>query len=181
MSEATTRDGESSGETTTGRIRGAVPGRRLRWGAYLVALAGVGLVVNGVAILYRAIFASGFEAGVETLDGVTRTELAASHPRVVHYLDHLHVNVAGLLIAVGIGVATLACYGIRRGHRWALATAVALPAVFLAHSIPIHRTAEFSFHPVAHLGPGAVWLPLLLTGAILAALGHRDGQPQKSE
>lgn len=173
MSE-TTVDDETSTEATIESVRlAAGSDRSLRLGAYLVALSGVGFVVNGLAMLYRALVSPGFEAGVGTLGGVTAAELAATNHEVFHYITHLHVNVAGLMVAAGVGVIALAWFGIRRGRRWAWATAVAVPVLFLVHSLPVHRTAGFSFDAVAHLGPGLVWLPALIVGAVVAAHGLR--------
>lgn len=175
MSESTTHAGERARDVAAESKR--IPAEsdwRLRWGAYLLALSGLGVVANGLAMVYRAFFDPGFESGVHTLDGVTRAELAGTHPEVVSYVDHLHVNVAGLLIPVGIAMVALAWYGVRRGERWAFGASIALPLVFLVHSLPVHRTADFSFHAVAHLGPGLVWLPALGLGAVLAAVGLRS-------
>lgn len=179
MSEPTTSTVESSTEPLDATLA-ADRSRSLRWGAYLIALAGLGFVANGTAMLYRALFGSGFEAGVDSLGGVTRVELAATNHELLHYVTHLHVNVAGLLVTVGLGLIALSWFGIRRGQRWAWATALALPAVFLAHSLPIHRTAEFSFDALSHLGPGVLWLPALLVGGALAYRGLRsvDGAPE---
>ena len=175
MSEPTTRDGESNAEAIVESVgRPAATSRKLRWGAYLLGLSGSGLVANGLAMLYRALYGAGFEAGVAALGGVTRAELASANPELAHYVDHLHVNVAGLMVAVGLAVAALAWYGVRRGQRWAWATAVAAPAVFLAHSIPVHGTAGFAYDALSHLGPGAVWVPALLVGAVLSHLGLRS-------
>lgn len=174
MAEPTALDGERRTESTIENATRPTASRSLRWGAYLLALSGVGLIANGAAMLYRVVFEPGFESGVETLGGVTRSELATTHHEVVHYIDHLHVNVAGLMVAVGIAVIALAWFGVRRGQRWAWATAVALPAVFLVHSLPIHQTAGFTFDALAHLGPGILWLPALLVGAVLADRGLRS-------
>lgn len=178
MSERTLTDVERRNEA---RIESshlpADDSRALRWGSYLIALSGIGFVGNGIAMLYRVFFSAGFEAGVGALGGVTRAELAATNHEVLHYINHLHVNVAGLLVAVGLGLVALAWFGVRRGHRWAWATAIALPAVFLAHSLPVHQTAEFSFDALVHLGPGVVWLPTLIVGAVLAYQGLRSTAP----
>lgn len=172
MSESTVSDIETGRDA---KIESTPPStadnRALRWGSALLALAGVGFVANGIAMLYRVFYVASFEAGVATLDGVTRAELAATNHELVHYIDHLHVNVAGLLIAGGIAMVALAWFGVRRGQRWALATAIAMPVVFLAHSLPIHQAADFSFDALLHLGPGAVWLPALLLGGVLAYRG----------
>ena len=175
MSEATPTDGESSDRALTDHTYApADAGRSLRWGAYLIAVSGIGFVVNALAMLYRVLFDPGFEAGVHALGGTTRAELAATNHEVVHYIDHLHVNVAGLMGAAGIAMIALAWYGVRRGQRWAWATAVAVPVVFLAHSLPVHQTAGFSFDALAHLGPGLLWLPALIAGAVLAHHGLRS-------
>lgn len=172
MSDPTTTDGERTNEAMLDSTSlPADSNHSLRWGAYLIGFTGGGLVVNGIAMLYRVFFTTGFEAGVETLGGVTRTELASTNHEIVHYINHLHVNVAGLMVATGIATIALAWYGIRRGQRWAWATAIALPIVFLAHSLPIHQTAGFSFDALLHLGPGAIWLPALIAGGVLAYQG----------
>ena len=169
MSEHTTT--ERSTDVTIESSLPADESRSLRWGSYLLALSGVGFVVNGVAMLYRVFFTPGFEAGVETLGGVTRAELATTNHELLHYVDHLQVNVAGLMVAAGIAVVALSWFGVRRGERWALVSVVSIPLVFLAHSLPIHQTAAFTFDAVQHLGPGVVWLPALVVGGGLAYRG----------
>lgn len=173
MSDTTATERESRNALADPTSVPADANRPLRWGAYLIAVSGVGFVLNAIAILFRVYFDPGFEAGVETLGGTTRAELATTNPEVVHYIDHLHVNVAGLMGAAGIAMVVLAWYGIRRGQRWAWATAIAIPTVFLAHSLPVHQTAGFSFDAIAHLGPGLVWVPALVVGALLAYRGLR--------
>lgn len=175
MAERTARSDRRTATPNDTAVDTARANRSLRWGAYLLVASGVGFVLNGAAMLYRALFSAGFEAGVDALGGLTRAELevAANH-EVVHYIDHLHVNVAGLLVAVGVAVAALAWFGVRSGQRWALWTTVALPVVFLAHSLPIHQTAAFSFDALFHLGPGLLWLPALVVGAVLAGRGLRE-------
>ena len=53
--------------------------------------------------------------GVETLNGVTRANLNAINPAIVHYIGHVHVALAGFIAATGIAVAALSWYGVRRG------------------------------------------------------------------
>lgn len=146
-------------------------GRSLRWGVRLIAAAGALSILSGLSTLVRSLTDGGFETGVATLGGVTSEQLARTNPAVLDYITHLHLNVAGLAIALGIGTLALAIFGIRDGQRWALWTAIALPAVFLAHTIPVHLTAGFSFHALTHLGPIAIVVALLITGAVLAHRG----------
>lgn len=177
MSQPTTTatDGEpNTDRTVEPTAESAEDDRRLRWGTYLLVVSSLGFVTNGLAMLYRVFYTPGFEAGVETLGGVTYAELASSNHELAHYVAHLHVNVAGLMVAAGVAMAALSWFGVRRGRRWALATAVAVPVVFLAHSLPVHGTAGFTYDALLHLGPGLVWLPALIVGAGLAAIGLRS-------
>ena len=146
----------------------------LRWGVYLLIVSGSMFIVHGIGFLYRTFYSEGFELGVDTLGGITRAQLAASNPAILSYIDHLHVSMAGLMIAVGIGIVLLSWYGVRNGDQWALATAIALPVVFLAHSLPIHQSVHFDFDAILHLGPAAIGAPVMITGAVLAYVGLRS-------
>lgn len=157
----------------TGRLPTTEDGR-LRWGARLIALAGLLFVVHGIGFLYRTYYTSGFEMGVNELDGMTASELAATYPDVASYITHVHVSFAGLMIAAGIGIAALAWFGIRAGKRWALSTAFTIPLIFAAFTLPVHQTVHFHFHTLIHLGPAAIGFPLFVGGGILAALGIRS-------
>jgi hypothetical protein len=140
----------------------------LRNGAVLMVLAGLGFVGYGVAFLYRTFFGSGFELGVGTLGGVTRAELATSNPEMLHYINHLHIAVSGLLIGAGIGVAALAWYGVRSGQLWAWATAVAIPVASLVVALPMHYFELFAHDWVTHLGPIYLAVVVFVVGAALA-------------
>lgn len=153
------------------RTGGVAPNRRLRWGSTLIALAGLFTVAHGLLFLYRTYATPGFEAGVSTLDGLTHAELAAVRPEVASYVTHVHVTLAGLFVAIGIAVVALAWFGVRRGRRWALTTALVVPLVFLVPSLGVHRTVAFSYHTLVHLGPAAVGGPLLFAGVVLSSLG----------
>lgn len=137
----------------------------------MIVLTGLLFIAHGIGFVYRTYYTSGFELGVDELDGVTATELAATHPGVASYIEHVHVSFAGLMIAVGLGIVALAWYGIRRGRRWALVTAVGVPLVFGAFTVPVHQTVHFEFDFLLHLGPAAFGMPILLVGAVLCSGG----------
>ena len=127
----------------------------------------------GLHWLCRRLFApkflgSGFELGVETLNGVTRENLNAINPAIVHYIGHLHVATAGFIAATGIAVAALSWYGVRRGEWWAWIAAVLSPVVGLVIAIPYHYTGTFGFNWVTHLGPIYVATAVFVVGALLA-------------
>lgn len=143
----------------------------LRWGSALLGLVGALFAVSGVGSVYRGLFATGFEPGVESLGGVTAGELAASNPELSSYIAHLHVNGGILAALVGAAILVLVWFGVRRGQRWSLATTVALPVVYLVFLVVMHTTASFHYETVEHLGAVGIGLPLLATGAILSYLG----------
>ena len=82
-------------------------------------IASLAFIGYAVVFLLRNFSGSGFELGVETLNGVTRANLNAINPAIVHYIGHLHVATAGFIAATGIAVAALSWYGVRRGEWWA--------------------------------------------------------------
>lgn len=143
------------------------PSRRLHWGSLSFAAAGVLFIGYGLTFLYRSFYGDGFELGVLALGGTTRAQLAAANPGLLAYVDPLHVNIAGLMLPVGIAMITLAWYGIRCGDRWAFVTTVALPVVFLAFSLSLPFTGGFSYHALPHMGPTGPGALLLLVGAVL--------------
>src|SRR3982074_630052 len=88
-------------------------------GALLLLLASLCFIGYAVVFVLRNFSGSGFELGVETLNGVTRDNLNALNPAIVHYIGHLHVATAGFIAATGIAVAALSWYGVARGGMWA--------------------------------------------------------------
>src|SRR2546428_3767745 len=116
---------------------------------------------------YTTLFRSGFELGVQTLNGVTRDHLNALNPAIVHYIGHLHVATAGFIAATGIAVAALSWYGVRRGEWWAWIAAVVSPVVGRAVALPYHYTGTFEHDWVTHLGPIYVATLVFVVGALL--------------
>ena len=77
-----------------------------------------------IVFLFRNFTGDGFELGVQTLNGVTRDNLNALNPAIMHYIGHLHVATAGFIAATGIAVAAVSWWGVRRGEWWAWIAAV---------------------------------------------------------
>lgn len=149
-------------------------GRGVQNGSLMMALAGVAFVGYGIVFLARTYVGSGFELGVETLNGVTRADLNAVDPAVVHYIDHLHVATAGFIIATGIAVAALAWYGVRSGQLWAWTTAVVAAVVGLGIALPLHYFDLFTHNWLTHLGPIYLATIVFVVGAGLALPGLRS-------
>jgi len=141
---------------------------RLSQGAVLMAIGSLAFIGYAVVFLVRNFTGGGFELGVGTLNGVTRDNLNALNPAIMHYIGHLHVATAGFIAATGIAVASLSWYGVRRGQRWAWIAAVVSPVVGLAVALPYHYTGTFTFNWVTHLGPIYVATLVFVVGALLA-------------
>jgi hypothetical protein len=137
-------------------------------GAGLTLIASPAFIGYAVVFLFRNFTGGGFELGVQTLNGVTRDNLNALNPAVMHYIGHLHVAIAGFIAAPGIAVAALSWWGVRGGEWWAWIAAVVAPVVGLAVALPYHYTGTFQHNWVTHLGPIYVATLVFVVGALLA-------------
>src|SRR5207245_9442090 len=145
----------------------------LNQGALLMLIGGLAFIGYAVVFLFRNFTGAGFELGVPTLSGVTRDDLSALNPAIMHYIGHLHVATAGFIAATGIGVAALSWWGVRRGEWWAWIAAVVSPVVGLAVALPYHYTGTFQHNWVTHLGPIYVATDVVGVGPLLALLAMR--------
>ena len=144
------------------------PSSGLNQGAALMLIASLAFIGYAIVFLLRNFMGSGFELGVDTLNGVTRDSLNALNPAIVHYIGHLHVATAGFIAATGIAVAGQSWYGVRRGEWWAWIAAVVSPVVGLAVALPYHYTGTFQHDWVTHLGPIYLATLVFVVGALLA-------------
>ncbi|HVL51908.1 MAG TPA: hypothetical protein VM754_10465 [Actinomycetota bacterium] len=151
----------------------------LRKGSLLMAVAGIAFIGYGLVFLVRTFVGTGFELGVETINGVSRADLTAFEPAILHYISHLHVATAAFIIATGIAVTGLAWYGVRRGELWAWVTAVAAPVVGLALALPMHYLGLFSHDWVTHLGPIYLATLVFVAGALRALRGLQPARGPK--
>ena len=87
----------------------------LRNGASLMVFGALIFLVYAIVFFFRAFASSGFELGVETLNGVTQQQLDGLNPAIMGYITHLHVAIAGFIAATAIAAGGLAWYGVRRG------------------------------------------------------------------
>jgi cytochrome bd-type quinol oxidase subunit 2 len=139
---------------------------RLNLGAWLVALAGVGLVGYGIMFLIRN-FTGFIELGLTPQHiGGTPEQIRAFSTDLYEYISHLQVAVSGFIIALGVAVVALAWYGIRRGERWALWTALVSPVIALAVALPLHY--PYGIGTLGHLGIIYLDAVLLLVGIGIA-------------
>lgn len=144
---------------------------RLRWGAYMLLATASLFLLQGVGMIYRALVENRYELGVTDLGGHTAPQLAATNPAIQSYIDHLAVNLGGLMIAAGIAMGALVWYGVRRGQLWALSSAISIPTIYALFGLSIHQTVRFHYDQLIHLGPAGVGIPLLVVGSVLAYRG----------
>ncbi|HEV2671193.1 MAG TPA: hypothetical protein VGU74_08885 [Gemmatimonadales bacterium] len=142
-----------------------------RWGANLVALAGIALVGYGLMFLIRN-FTRFIELGLtpERIGG-TPEQIRAFSPHLYNYISHLQVAVAGLMIGLGVAVGALAWRGIRTGQRWALWAAFVAALVAVVVAVPLHYV--YGLAALGHLGPIYVVVAILVVGTVLARGGVR--------
>ena len=127
--------------------------------------------VYSVVFLLRAFASSGFELGVETLNGVTTQQLNGLNPAIMAYVTHLHVATAGFIAATAIAAGGLAWYGVRNGLWWAWITAVISPVVGLVVALPMHWMGHVNYDWVSHLGPIYLGTVIYVVGAAVALIG----------
>lgn len=148
----------------------------LRRGAALMAFAGLAFVGYGLVFLVWDLAGGGFELGVESINGVTRADVNAFEPAVLHYISHLHIATAAFIVSTGIAVAGLAWYGVRRGESWAWTTAVVAAVLGLVLALPLHWMDLFTHDWVVHLGPVYLAAIIFVAGALLARRGLGDAR-----
>lgn len=144
---------------------------KLRQGARLIAVTGFGIVGYGMTFLYTAYLGTEFELGVDTLGGLTRTDLAANNPEMLQYMDHLHVGLGGLLVALGITLIALGWYRVQNGYRWAVATSLGIALIALATNFLVHYQSGFGYDWVIHIAPSLLVTLLVLVGGVRAYQG----------
>ncbi len=153
----------------------------LRNGASLMVLGALIFLVYALVLFLRAFASSGFELGVETLNGVTREQLDGLNPAIVYYITHLHVATAGFIAATAIAAGGLAWYGVRNGLWWAWVTGVIVPVVGLAVALPLHYLGHFDYNWVSHLGAIYVGTIVYVAGAVVALMGLSQAAPSTAQ
>lgn len=138
-------------------------------GAGLIAVAGLGLIGYGIAVIIQN-FTGFIELGLTAdLAGSTPERIADFSPRLYGYISHMQVSLGGVIVALGISVVALAWNGIRGGQEWALWTAFLAPIVALIIALPMHT--EYGLDTIGHLGPIYLDVVILAVGAFVAYRG----------
>ena len=140
-------------------------------GAWMVIVAGVGLLVYGLVFLRRN-FTGFIELGLTPAHiGATPDEIRAISPRLFNYISHLQVAIAGFIMALGVAVVSLGWNGLRAGITWTAWTVVSVVLVAVAVALPLHYV--YGLATMGHLGTLYVDVGLLVVGSLLSL--HRAG------
>ena len=146
---------------------GRTADRSLRAGSAIMAVAGLGFIGYAVIFFVRNFTDSFLELGMGPGEvNVGKEQIQAFSPSLYDYISHLHIAVSGFIAAAGLAVAALSWYGVRRGHLWAWATAVATPVLGLAVALPAHYPSDLD--TAGHLGLIYADTILFVVGAVLA-------------
>lgn len=109
----------------------------------------------------------------ESLCGMTRDQLARLNPRLLPFMAHDRISLAGTMLSLGILYAALAWNGIRRGAHWAHVT--------VASSAVVGIIGFFSFLGFGYFDPFHAFVTAILTQFTLLLLAMQPSPPQPPE
>jgi cytochrome c oxidase subunit IV len=140
-----------------------------------MTVAGLAFVAYAAVFLVLNFTGAFLELGIgrEQVDK-GKADVEAFSPQLYHYISHLHIALSGFIAATGLAVAGLSWYGVRRGERWAFATAVVVTTVGLAVAVPAHY--PWNLATLEHLGPVYLAVLIFLAGAGAAYSGLRSSR-----
>jgi dihydroorotate dehydrogenase len=94
------------------------PSRLVRERWFWMALLGASMIVGGMLACLIAVTVVVLPYD-EAFVGLLRPQLAAINPRLLSFMTHDRVSLAGVMIAIGVLYWQMAVFGIRRGAHWA--------------------------------------------------------------
>jgi hypothetical protein len=154
--------------TTTAGIRAGsdINAGRLKLGSALMTFAAIGFIGYAAIFFVRNFSDSFLELGIGPNEvDVGREQIEAFSPSLYHYVSHLQIAVSGFIASTGVAVAALAWFGVRRGHMWAWAAAVAAPVLALGVALPAHY--PWNLDTIGHLGLIYLATGIFVAGALL--------------
>jgi dihydroorotate dehydrogenase len=98
----------------------------------------------------------------ESMAGLTRAQMLALNPRLLSFMAHDRISLAGTMLSIGIFYAALAWSGIRRGAHWAHVTVIA--------SAVTGVLSFFSFLGFGYFDPFHAFVTGILTQFLLLCL-----------
>jgi dihydroorotate dehydrogenase len=109
----------------------------------------------------------------EALCGMKRSELAALNPRLLPFMRHDRMTLAGTMLSIGVLYSALALHALRRGAHWAH---VSLIVSALAGFVSLFAFLGFGYFDPFHAFVAAVLFQLLLL-CVLTPLGAAHAPP----
>ncbi|HYR29768.1 MAG TPA: hypothetical protein VEU30_14965 [Thermoanaerobaculia bacterium] len=106
----------------------------------------------------------------ESLCGLTRGQMAALNPRLLPFMAHDRISLAGAMLAIGIFYASLGWSGIRRGAHWAQVTVVV--------SATVGFFSFFTFLGFGYFDPFHAFVTAIITQFTLLCLVMQPSPPQ---
>jgi dihydroorotate dehydrogenase len=149
-----------------GRIQGEVfptPDFRFPTSSWLAfACLGLGMIISGSLAWYVAIVRIILPYD-EYFVGMTREELTSANARLLSFMAHDRISLAGSMVAIGILYVALAWGGVRRGHHWAWSALLASSGFgFLSFFLFL----GFDYFDPLHALISLILLPFWLIGII---------------
>lgn len=98
-----------------------LPAEALSW--FWTCLMGIGMFIGGAmaVIIASTRVVMPYD---EAMVGLTRAEICAINPRLIHFMSHDRATLSGTMLAVGILYVVMSLYGSRRGMHWARRTMI---------------------------------------------------------
>jgi hypothetical protein len=106
----------------------------------------------------------------ERMSGLSPAQLDALNPRLLAFMAHDRVSLAGTMISVGIFYVALAWWGIRRGAHWAHVTLIA--------SATVGFLSFFFFLGFGYFDPFHAFVTAILTQFTLLCMAMQTSAPQ---
>jgi dihydroorotate dehydrogenase len=128
------------------------------WG--WIALLGLGMIVGGLLawIIAATVVILPYD---EAFVGIDRGELSQINERLLHFMEHDRITLAGTMIAIGIVYWQLAFYGLRKGLHWARQTVLVSAAIGFSSFL---LYLGFGYFDPLHALVSALLLPFFIIG-----------------
>ncbi|HYO78356.1 MAG TPA: hypothetical protein VE010_17995 [Thermoanaerobaculia bacterium] len=145
----------------------ALPQAREAW--FWATLMGVAMFIGGLMAVVIASTRVVLPYD-ESLCGLTRAEMATLNPRLLPFMAHDRVSLAGAMLSIGIFYVALGWSGIRRGAHWAHVTVIA--------SATVGFLTFFTFLGFGYFDPFHAFVTAIVTQFLLLCLVMQPSPPQ---
>jgi dihydroorotate dehydrogenase len=128
------------------------------WG--WIVFLGLGMIVGGVLawIVAATVVVLPYD---EAFVGIDRADLSEINERLLHFMEHDRITLAGTMISIGIMYWQLAFFGLRRGLHWARQTVLVSAAIGFSS---FFLYLGFGYFDPLHALVSSLLLPFFLIG-----------------